>query len=289
MFKKYGLLGILMILFVMVNFYLKIEPFARWYFPIAWFGLIFIIDAIIYKLRNESLISSRFKHFLVMLILSAIIWWVYEFFNRFMGNWNYQGLTGFDTTIEKLIFGTISFATVLPAVVEVFELFKTLNLFKRAHLKHKHKITKRFLYVMTFIGVATLILPIILPKYFFSVIWLGFFFLMDPFNYLHKQPSIIQHLRDRKLQIPILIMLAALVCGFFWEFWNYYAIPKWTYSIPYVGFFKIFEMPILGYLGYLPFGLSLYSLYYFVKTLFVSEERLLHLKRRERKYFEDLE
>lgn len=53
--------------------------------------------------------------------------------------------------------------------------------------------------------------------------------------------------------------VAALVCGFFWEFWNYGALPKWYYTIPYFGFGKIFEMPILGYLGYLPFGLMIYS------------------------------
>jgi hypothetical protein len=58
------------------------------------------------------------------------------------------------------------------------------------------------------------------------------------------------------------------MCGFFWEFWNYFAIVKWKYNIPYVGFLKIFEMPILGYLGYIPFALSLYSMYYFTRHYF---------------------
>jgi hypothetical protein len=49
--------------------------------------------------------------------------------------------------------------------------------------------------------------------------------------------------------------LAALLCGFFWEMWNYHSLAKWIYSIPYVERIKIFEMPILGYMGYLPFGL----------------------------------
>jgi hypothetical protein len=37
--------------------------------------------------------------------------------------------------------------------------------------------------------------------------------------------------------------------------WNYYSLAKWEYSIPFVHRFKIFEMPILGYAGYIPFGL----------------------------------
>jgi hypothetical protein len=50
--------------------------------------------------------------------------------------------------------------------------------------------------------------------------------------------------------------LAALQCGFFWEMWNVYSLAKWRYSIPFVGRFQLFEMPILGYAGYLPFGLE---------------------------------
>jgi hypothetical protein len=38
--------------------------------------------------------------------------------------------------------------------------------------------------------------------------------------------------------------------------WNHYSYPKWEYCIPYVQRFQIFEMPLLGYLGYLPFGLQ---------------------------------
>jgi len=50
--------------------------------------------------------------------------------------------------------------------------------------------------------------------------------------------------------------LAALVCGGFWEMWNYFSLAKWEYSIPFVQRFQIFEMPLLGYAGYLPFGLE---------------------------------
>jgi hypothetical protein len=38
--------------------------------------------------------------------------------------------------------------------------------------------------------------------------------------------------------------------------WNFYSLAKWKYSIPFVERFHLFEMPILGYAGYLPFGLE---------------------------------
>ncbi|MEC7347693.1 MAG: hypothetical protein VYB60_02400, partial [SAR324 cluster bacterium] len=59
-----------------------------------------------------------------------------------------------------------------------------------------------------------------------------------------------------------------LICGFFWEFWNFWSYPKWIYQIPFVDFWRIFEMPVLGYLGYLPFALELFGLYHLVTGIF---------------------
>jgi len=38
-----------------------------------------------------------------------------------------------------------------------------------------------------------------------------------------------------------------------------------------VNFLHIFEMPLLGYLGYIPFSLELFSIYNFVTGLFRKE------------------
>ena len=51
-------------------------------------------------------------------------------------------------------------------------------------------------------------------------------------------------------------MLAALACGFFWELWNWHSLAKWIYTVPYVDRWHGFEMPLLGYAGYLPFGVT---------------------------------
>ena len=118
------------------------------------------------------------------------------------------------------------------------------------------------------IGLFSLILPFVLPKYTYPLVWLSMFFLLDPINYLNKSDSIIKRIKEGKSQLFFTLMFGALICGFFWEFWNYWAPSKWFYNIPFLGFFKIFEMPLLGYFGYLPFGLSLYSMYIFFMSLF---------------------
>ena len=46
--------------------------------------------------------------------------------------------------------------------------------------------------------------------------------------------------------------------------WNYWAFPKCQYTIPYGDFAYVFEMPLLGYGGYVPFGLETYVAYHFL-------------------------
>src|SRR5205823_6666876 len=59
----------------------------------------------------------------------------------------------------------------------------------------------------------------------------------------------------------ICLLIAGLICGLFWESCNYWAGSKWVYQIPYVGFAKLFEMPVLGFLGFLPFALEVHAFY----------------------------
>ena len=271
MFKWYGILGAILILLVEINFFLQIEPFASKYFIIVWIGYILLIDAVVYKLRNHSLLMNKRFKFLGLFLASIIFWWVFEFMNLKVGNWNYNG----STVLNNVIWKTLYFSTVLPALFETYELVRSFHWFDKLKLHKKHNISKNFIFIMITIGVVSFILPLISPANFFPLIWLTFFFILDPINYLHKQPSIIKHLKDRKLVVPLSILAAGIIMGFLWEFWNFFAVTKWYYDIPFIGFFKIFEMPILGYLGYFPFALELYAMYYFVQSLFVQKEPLL--------------
>ncbi len=272
MFKLYGVLGILLIILVELNFIFKLEPFASWYFPIVWFGYILTIDSMIYKLRRDSLLTNRPAQLLGMVCVSMLIWWVFEFINIGVQNWSYQGTEGI---VRSNLMASLAFSTVLPALFETVELLRAINLFKNTRFKQHHRITKRSLHVLMALGILCFIAPLFLPTFAFPLVWLSFFLLLDPINYLHKQPSIIGHLKDRKLTIPLTLAFSGLLLGFLWEFWNYWAVPKWTYHIPYFGFFKIFEMPLLGYLGYPPFALELYAMYWFIRSLLFHKEKPL--------------
>ncbi|MBI4095457.1 MAG: hypothetical protein HY438_01200 [DPANN group archaeon] len=279
MFRWSGLLGIAMIILGEISMIFNIGiPVST--FQLVWFGYILLIDALVYKLRKHSLLHNDKLQFLFIMILSAGMWWVFELINLYLGNWSYvlggKSLNIFEPA--NAIRVTIAFSTILPAFFETYELFKSLHLFSHAHLKKKHKISKRFLFALISFGVFSVLAPIIWPDIFFPLIWFAFFFLLDPINYLHGVPSILQHLEDKKMQTPVLLMLSTITLGFLWEFWNYWSNFKWVYHVPHVGFVKVFEMPVIGYLGYLPFGLSLYSMYYFVYSLFGHKGHLLEHK-----------
>ena len=79
---------------VEINFIYKVEPFASWYFPLVWFGYILVLDSIVYKLKKDSLIMNRPYQFFGLLIASSLFWWIFEFVNLRLGNWNYNGATG---------------------------------------------------------------------------------------------------------------------------------------------------------------------------------------------------
>ena len=272
--KWYGFLGIVIMLLVEVNFYLQVEPFASLYFPFAWFGLILFLDALVFKFHKKSLLHNNRKKFIFLLVSSALFWWLFEALNMGIINWTYHGGMPHRSFFGMVVFRTISFSTVLPAVFEVAELLRVKKFFMKMQHPQKRKVPADILYGMIIIGIITLILPLVWPQYFFPLVWITFFFLFDPVNYMHGQHSIVGSVFQKKFALPLTLAVAGGICGFFWEFWNYWAVRKWVYHIPFVGFVKIFEMPLLGYLGYIPFAFELFAMYHLV-IYYVRNGRLM--------------
>lgn len=116
-----------------------------------------------------------------------------------------------------------------------------------------------------------LVVPlIVISDWFAPVIWLAFILLLDPLNALRGWPSITGDLARGDWRRLWALLASGLVCGVLWEFWNYWALARWTYTVPYFGSVKIFEMPVLGYLGFPPFAIECWAMYIFVRSLLSS-------------------
>ncbi len=90
-------------------------------------------------------------------------------------------------------------------------------------------------------------------------LWVGLIFLLDPIVYALKGPSILRDWQAGRWGRMLALFAGGALCGLLWEFWNYWALSKWTYRLPFLGALedvRYFEMPLLGFLGFLPFAVE---------------------------------
>jgi len=267
-FKFYGFVGIIMILISELLLFLKVKLVAIYFTPLVWTGYILFIDALIYRLRGESLISNRRREFALMIPLSIGCWLIFELYNLHLKNWYYEGLP--ESMVMRVIGYAWAFATIFPGILETSELIDTLGVFKNLSVGGG-RIRRGILYTSVIVGFLFLAVPPLLPaeiaKYLFGLVWMGFVFLLDPVNYYLGGKSLFRDLEGGKIDKLLSLFLAGAICGFLWEFWNYWAATKWIYDVPFLREPRIFEMPLIGFLGFLPFAVECYLMFYFVMVV----------------------
>lgn len=259
MLRYYGYLGLFLIILAEINFSAAIEPFALWYIPIVWYGYIFFVDSLVYRLKKGSLIASYPSEFLFLAALSLPFWLIFESYNTFTGSWYYVHYAWY--------VHLVNFTTIMPAILETFSLFNALGIGRRFDKKkdperkdlRANAMSLNAIRLLVAIGAFIATIPIFLPILGFPFMWIGLFLFLDPLNYLTNRPSIIKKVSEGRNSLVIRLFLAGITMGFFWEFWNYQAYPKWMYNMPsFIQSIRLFEMPLLGYLGYLPFSMEVF-------------------------------
>jgi hypothetical protein len=228
------------------------------FFPL-WLGYTLAIDALVFARTGSSMLSRSSRDYLKLFGVSAPAWWLFEAINLRTMNWDYLGQDQF-SIIEGVLIGTLCFSTVMPAVFETAELIRTFRWTERFVSGPRIQPTKPVCVGMFISGLAMLVLMFGWPTYFYPFVWGSVSLIVEPINIWTGRRHCFECLRDGNWRPLIALSLGALTCGFFWEMWNYFAYPKWIYHTPGVEFLKVFEMPLLGYIGYLFFAWELYAL-----------------------------
>jgi hypothetical protein len=228
--------------------------------PIVWTGYVVLMDGIVFRIRGESWIQTRRKPFLAMIPLSAGFWYVFEFFNLFLKNWKYEGLpVPWITAIGM----TWAFATIGPAMMETVDFFKAFGILRASNWRLRFR--REGLYACIVLGglflTSIVVAPPAIANYLAIPLWMGFILLLEPINYLKGRKSILHDIENGRFETLLCLLIAGLVCGFLWELWNYWAHARWTYHIPYASSPKVFEMPLLGYLGFPLLAIEYYAFY----------------------------
>ena len=260
----FGYLGIFILLTSSLFLILQVRPVTWFYTPLAWTGYILFIDGIVFIRRGHSLLVNRPGEMFYMMILSIVCWLIFEAYNVHIQNWHYEGLPE-KLWIRWLGYGW-SFATIFPGLFETTDLIESFGLFKRFRIKIK-RVNQPIQWSFIFLGTTFLIVPLLFPsdhaQYMTGMIWVGFILLLDPINYKLNARSILYDWEKREGNKIFYLMLAGLICGFLWELWNFWAEAKWIYDVPIAQDLKIFEMVLPGYLGFVPFAVECYLMYYF--------------------------
>lgn len=279
-FPLYGYIGIAIILLAEGLLFSGNQLVGRWFTPIVWTGYILFIDTMVYKLKGRSLLMTERLEFVIIVLLSIGDWWLCEIYNtpRFWKSdlelwWHYHNLE--PNVFLRRVGYDWAFATIFPALFLTAEAFAA-TLFKRKDRGRVIKLSKPTLIALVLMGAIGSIAPLVYPSTWLApVIWLAFILLLDPLSALRGWPSITGDLARGDWRRLWSLLASGLVCGVLWEFWNYWALSKWTYTVPYLSNVKIFEMPVLGFLGFPPFAIECWAIYIFCRSLLSDKpERL---------------
>jgi len=241
----------------------------------AWYPYIVFLDGLLFRLQGQSWLLNQPRALLQMFFWSTSVWLIFEALNLVLKNWGYVAVL----PIGWVRWGgyVLAFATVLPGVLLTAQVLDALGAFQG--LKARPFTLGAWQPVSLLVGTAFLVLPLVFPRYAFPLVWGAFIFLLDPFCELLGGDSLIVRFAQGERREHLCLLAAGLICGLWWESWNYFAITKWVYTLPVLNFARVFEMPLLGYLGFLPFALEAAVMYNFLRVL---DERLLTTPKRRR-------
>jgi hypothetical protein len=277
--KLHGLAGLTIIIVAEWLLFSGNEMAGRWFTPLVWTGYILFTDALLYKVTGRSPLTSARSEMLIIAIISIAGWWLFEFYNapRFWRSdielwWHYHNLE--PNPYLRRVGYDWAFATIFPALFLTAELFLRTAFFRSLSRVRPIRFSRTSLHLMIVSGSLAAIIPlVIISEWLVPLVWLAWIFVLDPLNYLRGSPSITGDLARGSVGRVAALLASGAVCGVLWEFWNYWAITKWTYTVPYLGHIKIFEMPVLGYLGFPPFAIECWAMYVFCRSLLFSGSR----------------
>ena len=207
-------------------------------FPLAWAGVLVALDGLARRRFGRSPLATP-ADWVACCAASVLLWDVFELVNLRLKNWWYRGVS--PDPIAGAIFGAVSFATVLPAV----------RLLLPDLPSRRWPVAGSWWPAAA--GGGMLALALAFPRYAFPLAWVFLWPICE---------ALAARLPWRTLPTPLEarvfwpIALLGIPLGLLWESLNWKCRRGWFYTVPFFDHPKLFEMPLPGYLGYLPFALE---------------------------------
>ena len=248
------------------------EPFVSFFYIFAWYPTIVLLDCAIAARTGHFYLLGRPRFALSLLGWSAVLWFLFEVVNFRVQNWYYVLLP--PELPIRWIGTTVSFATVLPAILLAEKWLESSGAFMKDRWP-TFEVTDGLLRGLFWLGLIFAVLSLAWPTQFFPLIWGALTLILEPWNYRRdKRRSLIGDLAAGVPGRLLRLLVAGLTIGFIWEMYNIEARAKWVYTVPGFEDLKLFEMPLLGFVGFPVFALDCFVVYQSVVLagVAVSEE-----------------
>lgn len=247
---------------------------GRWFTPIVWTGYVLFADGLVFSSTRQSYLTTRRSELVTLCLVSVGCWWLFEFYNapRFWrGGMDRLGLWWQYVNLEpspwlRRVGYDWAFATIFPALFLTAEALRA-TLFSGLAGRKPLALPVWVRPLSMALGALAVALPLLVVSAWLApLVWVGYVLLLEPINERRGAPSWLREAAQGDYRTLVSLLAGGLVCGALWEFWNYWALTKWIYTVPYWGAVKLFEMPVLGYLGFPPFTLEAFAIYHFLRS-----------------------
>ncbi|HHQ42181.1 MAG TPA: hypothetical protein ENK20_07810 [Chromatiales bacterium] len=232
-----------------------LDPVQPLTFTPLWLGYIAVAAALLRRLGARR---PRGRDLALLAGASAVWWWLFEYLNAYVRNWHYLGTERYGDAAYALL-ATAAFATVLPAVALTTALLGRLRRPWRCPARLRPVRVRRpgrSAALWALAGAALLAAAGAFPAQAYPLIWAAPAMVLAGLQRLLGRPTWLAPLARGDWRPVVLPALAALVCGLFWELWNWRSLARWAYTLPGLQAPALFAMPLTGWAGYLPFGVS---------------------------------
>lgn len=239
---------------------------THWGFFPLWLGYCLTVDSLVLFRTGTSLLTRSWRKYIGLFLMSAPVWWIFEAANVRLKNWTYLGTEAFSPFVYAALC-TLSFTTVIPAVMGTAELVASFKWVPRLPKGPAIHLNRGLALILLLAGIISFLLMLGYPRIFFPFLWISMYFILEMVNYLLGFRTLEFWIRRGDWKPVLCLWAGVLITAFFWEMWNFYSYPKWVYDVPWGGWLHVFEMPLMGYLGYLPFSLELFAVVHFIYGL----------------------
>ncbi len=245
-----------------------VEPLATWLYHAAWYPTITLMAALVARREGRDPLTANPIHALSLFAWSAVFWFFFELLNWRLADWYYVNVPA--ERLERWIGISLAFATVLPAIFLAARLLETWGVVRTIRTPNM-SVTPLGLRLTSGAGIVFLARPLVWPRFFFPLVWGATTLLAEPALYRRASRwSLIADLERGDAGRIVRLLAGGATVGLLWELYNSIARSRWIYTVPGLENLKLFEMPLLGFLGFPVFALECWSVFHLLACFGIS-------------------